>query len=57
MQLFKIIIIIYKLNYKVLDLSYVIEGQSEDELPEQVMGGIRVSRVDMDSAPFLPEVM
>jgi len=31
----------------VIDLSFLIEGQSEDELPEELIGGLRFSRIDL----------
>jgi hypothetical protein len=37
-----------------LDLGFVIEGQSEDELPEQMLMGVRLHAIDPMNAPSLP---
>lgn len=33
----------------VIDLAFIIQGNTEDELPERVVGVVRFSRVDMDT--------
>jgi hypothetical protein len=38
-------------SYLTLDLTLLIEGQEEDELPEVILGGCRLRRVDLS----LPE--
>lgn len=38
--------------YLTLDLTLLIEGQEDDELPEVILGGCRLRRVDLS----LPEV-
>ena len=38
----------------VLDLGFVIEGQQEDELPEQMLGAIRFHGIDPITAPHYP---
>ena len=38
----------------VVDIAYVLEGKTQAELPESVMGTIRVKNIDMASAVKLP---
>ncbi|CAH0482267.1 unnamed protein product [Peronospora belbahrii] len=37
----------------VLDFGFVLEGQEDDELPEQILGCVRLCKVDVRSAPSL----
>jgi hypothetical protein len=37
-----------------IDLGFVIEGQREDELPEQILMGVRLHAIDPLNAPSLP---
>jgi len=39
-----------------VDLGFVIEGRTEDELPEQMLGCVRLHRIDALKAPSLPEL-
>ncbi|KAH1067242.1 hypothetical protein J1N35_032229 [Gossypium stocksii] len=34
----------------VIDMGFVVEGQTEDELPEKLIGAVRVSKMEMSSA-------
>lgn len=33
----------------ILDLAFVLEAQAQNELPEQILGGIRLFHVDIDT--------
>jgi len=37
----------------VIDFHFLIEGQAPDELPEQLLGGVRLHRLDTDKIPLL----
>lgn len=37
-----------------IDLGFVIQGNSEDELPEQMIMGVRLNKIDPLNAPALP---
>ena len=37
----------------VVDLGFVIQGEDDFELPEQVLGGFRFYHLDMDSAKVI----
>ena len=37
-----------------LDVGFVIEGDTEDKLPEQMLGGVRICRLNLSEAPILP---
>eukprot|EP00656_Telonema_subtile_P045060 TRINITY_DN51325_c0_g1_i2.p1 TRINITY_DN51325_c0_g1~~TRINITY_DN51325_c0_g1_i2.p1 ORF type:complete len:267 (-),score=39.34 TRINITY_DN51325_c0_g1_i2:108-908(-) len=37
----------------VVDMAFVVEGQAGDELPEEIIGGIRLSRIDLKSVDSL----
>ena len=37
-----------------VDLGFVIEGQREDELPEQMLCCVRLHKIDALSSPTLP---
>jgi len=37
----------------VIDFHFLFEGQSPDELPEQLLGGVRLHRLDTDRIPLL----
>mmetsp|Transcript_5186 Transcript_5186/g.11389 ORF Transcript_5186/g.11389 Transcript_5186/m.11389 type:complete len:131 (+) Transcript_5186:143-535(+) len=39
-----------------VDLGFVIEGSTEDELPEQMLGCVRLHRIDALMAPTLPGI-
>lgn len=39
-----------------VDLAFLIEGQTESELPEEILGAVRFSELNPDSAGFLLEV-
>ena len=38
----------------VLDLAFLLEGKAEDELPERVLGAIRLHRPDLSKFPPAP---
>eukprot|EP00635_Sarcinochrysidales_sp_CCMP3193_P000575 CAMPEP_0118906414 /NCGR_PEP_ID=MMETSP1166-20130328/10138_1 /TAXON_ID=1104430 /ORGANISM="Chrysoreinhardia sp, Strain CCMP3193" /LENGTH=998 /DNA_ID=CAMNT_0006845723 /DNA_START=1 /DNA_END=2997 /DNA_ORIENTATION=- len=40
----------------VLDLAFVIEGVERRELPERILGAVRIHRVDPDKAPLLEPI-
>jgi hypothetical protein len=42
-------------SYLTLDLTLLIEGQEDDELPEVVLGGCRLRRLDL-SKPEMREI-
>jgi len=35
----------------IIDFHFLIEGQKDDELPEQILGGVRLSNVDYTKFP------
>ena len=37
----------------VIDMAVVLEGHTEDELPEHLLGTVRFSKIDMRDCPFL----
>jgi hypothetical protein len=37
-----------------LDFGFVIQGNTEDELPEQLLGAVRVHRLDLENCPLYP---
>ena len=39
-----------------MDCSFIIEGQRQEELPEQVLGSIQLDRIDFDFATRLPDI-
>ena len=38
-----------------VDLAFLIEGQDESELPEQILGAVRFSQLNPDSAGILDQ--
>ena len=40
-------------RYLVIDLAFVIESREEADLPEVLLGGVRLSRMDVDKAPII----
>lgn len=40
----------------VIDLAFLIQGNTEAELPERTLLGVRFSRVNMDTLPLRPAV-
>jgi len=40
----------------VIDMAYVIEGRKEAELPERLLGGIRIHHIDMSSIQTGPKL-
>lgn len=40
----------------VIDMAYVIEGRKEAELPERLLGGIRIHHIDMSAVPTGPQL-
>ncbi|XP_021757993.1 protein ENHANCED DISEASE RESISTANCE 2-like [Chenopodium quinoa] len=36
-----------------IDMGFVVEGQSEEELPEKLIGAVRICQMEMDSAEFV----
>ena len=43
-----------KTSRLVIDLAFVIQGEAEDELPEQVLGCCRLDRINVHKAVHLP---
>jgi hypothetical protein len=39
----------------VVDLSFLLQGEDKTELPESLLGGIRMIKVDLDKTTFLGE--
>lgn len=37
----------------VLDLAFVLQAEAEDELPERVLGCLRLDHVNLDEAPLM----
>ncbi|RHZ06188.1 hypothetical protein DYB26_014586, partial [Aphanomyces astaci] len=37
----------------VVDFGFVLEGQDDDEVPEQILGCVRLCKVDLKNAPRL----
>jgi hypothetical protein len=37
-------------RYIVVDMAYLIQGNSEEELPEQLLGSLRVAHLDLSAA-------
>lgn len=40
----------------ILDIGFVLQGEQEDELPERVLGGVRICRVDVNTVEKLSAV-
>ncbi|CAM9476565.1 unnamed protein product [Choristocarpus tenellus] len=40
--------------YAVLDMSFVVQGECKEELPERILGGVRLSNVNLEVAVDLP---
>ena len=38
----------------VVDIGYVLEGKTEAQLPESIMGAVRIKNIDMAAAVKLP---
>ncbi|KAL2652955.1 hypothetical protein R1flu_021083 [Riccia fluitans] len=38
----------------VVDMAFLIRGETEEELPEQILGVVRLSRIDMSKSKFFP---
>ncbi|KAL2897531.1 Protein ENHANCED DISEASE RESISTANCE 2-like [Bienertia sinuspersici] len=36
-----------------IDMGFVVEGQNEEELPEKLIGAVRICQMEMDSAQFV----
>ncbi|KAG0591919.1 hypothetical protein KC19_1G211900 [Ceratodon purpureus] len=36
-----------------VDMAFLIEGQTEDELPEKLLGAVRIAQIEMESASYL----
>ncbi|CAO2815942.1 unnamed protein product [Amaranthus hypochondriacus] len=36
-----------------IDMGFVVEGQTEEELPEKLIGAVRICQMEMDSAEFI----
>ena len=37
----------------IVDFGLVVEGQTDDELPERILGCVRLCKIDVVSAPYL----
>lgn len=42
-------------RYLVIDLAFVVQGEDEEELPEHILGTVRLSRIDLSQAKQLPD--
>ena len=40
-------------KHMVVDFGFVLEGQDDDELPEQMIGAVRLCKIDVNQAPEL----
>lgn len=40
-------------RYLVIDLAFVLQGNEEEELPEHILGTLRINRVDLAAAPMM----
>lgn len=43
-----------RLSSVIFDFSFVIEAYSDDEQPENILGGVRVVKLDLQRAPEFP---
>jgi hypothetical protein len=41
-------------RYIVVDMAYLIQGNTEEELPEQLIGALRVAHLDINKATAPP---
>lgn len=39
--------------HMVVDCGLVLEGQADEELPEQILGCVRLCKLDLEHAPYL----
>jgi Protein ENHANCED DISEASE RESISTANCE 2, C-terminal len=39
-----------------IDMGFVVEAQQEEELPERLIGAVRIAQMEMKSACFVPTV-
>ncbi|OQS03311.1 hypothetical protein THRCLA_04392 [Thraustotheca clavata] len=46
-----------KTSKMIIDMCFVLQGETEDELPEQILGCARMVRVDLSSAKHLDQVV
>ncbi|XP_068637749.1 protein ENHANCED DISEASE RESISTANCE 2-like [Aristolochia californica] len=40
-----------------IDMGFLVEGQAEDELPEKLLGAVRVAQMEMSSATFVDSTL
>ncbi|RHY32066.1 hypothetical protein DYB32_002895 [Aphanomyces invadans] len=40
-------------GHMIVDFGFVLEGQEDDEVPEQILGCVRLCKVDLKNAPRL----
>lgn len=39
-----------------IDMGFVVEAQQEEELPERLIGAVRIAQMEMKSACFVPSI-
>jgi len=37
-----------------VDMAFLIESQSDEELPERLLGAVRMAQIEMESAAYFP---
>ena len=42
-----------RLRFLVIDLAFVVEAREDEDLPEVLLGSVRLSRMDVNKAPII----